>query len=920
MSRSPSSLTPLFEALDEAREGFPQWFAFDATAEDVATVIQRASEGGDARGFVPIAAGDYVRLRGRSVLALRDRALLLIAAPGTPQAVARAALVEAAAGSPRPHVLLAFGPAGGRSEPPPRRWPGAATVAAAGGEDRGSSPAGASPVVREARVAYGVAAARGDVPADVPADAPSDVARHLQRAARGVQLARSGCHAPAERLLRDVLAALARRGAGGPAATTAIALGRLLLDRGRAKDAEAMFAQAAGHAAAGDGEPAALGARIWQASARVDAGQLVAAEALCRAVLAVGGLDGNEHWRARATLVRTLLWQERLDEAAELDLVGQESGSDRGPYVLSTSIRVWLERGDLFQAGQLARTLVTHAEVSGDPLAGVIALTAHLRVVLMTGDLALAGEPMVRLRRAARDARVPLRLARARLLLVDALRRAGRRSEVARELAWLRRMRSVAPGLLRSAIDRRLLDEPPDVPRASWTRIPAAGPAMVAIARDEHDDRAAVSQIMRVTADALRTSRVDLHASDAGPISLLLGAGGGLQTHLGSRVLEAGIGIGPERHAHGWELAVPVRLGSTMLASLGARWPADRTPPEHARDFLELAAAVATARVDAMLAASREEAATSITIPEFVGGSAVIAELRGAVARAAAAPFAVLIEGESGVGKELVARAIHQLGPRRQRRFCDVNCAALPDELLESELFGHARGAFTGAVTERAGLFEDADGGTLFLDEIADLSPRAQAKLLRVVQQQEVRRVGETFSRKIDTRVVAAANRDMRVEVAEGRFRQDLLYRLDVIRIRIPPLRERPDDVAALAGHFWRTAAARVASSATLTHGLLAALARYHWPGNVRELQNVISALAVAAPARGVVRPALLPAVITGAASVRSARLADARAQFERRFIQVALARAGGSRARAARDIGISRQGLLKILARVGGA
>jgi DNA-binding NtrC family response regulator len=298
--------------------------------------------------------------------------------------------------------------------------------------------------------------------------------------------------------------------------------------------------------------------------------------------------------------------------------------------------------------------------------------------------------------------------------------------------------------------------------------------------------------------------------------------------------------------------------------------------------------------------------------------SAAIADVRRAVVRAAAAPFSALIEGESGVGKELVARAIHQLGPRRDRRFCDVNCAALPDDLLESELFGHARGAFTGAVSDRAGLIEEADGGTLFLDEVSDLSARAQAKLLRVIQQQEVRRIGETFSRKLDVRFVSAANRDLRTEGEEGRFRHDLRYRLDVIRIRIPSLRERPEDVPSLARHFWLAAAARVGSHATLTHGVLTALARYHWPGNVRELQNVMAALAVEAPVRGVVRTALLPAVISGTTSVTSARFSAARTQWERRFIEVALARAGGSRTRAARELGLTRQGLLKVLQRVG--
>ena len=181
-----------------------------------------------------------------------------------------------------------------------------------------------------------------------------------------------------------------------------------------------------------------------------------------------------------------------------------------------------------------------------------------------------------------------------------------------------------------------------------------------------------------------------------------------------------------------------------------------------------------------------------------------------------------------------------------------------------------------------------------------------------------MRRLGESFSRKIDVRLVAAANRDMRAEAAAGRFRQDLLYRLDVVRIRIPPLRERPEDIPLLAMHCWRLAAARVGSRAELATAVLTELARYQWPGNVRELQNVIASLAVAAPRRGRLRPALLPPVIGAATSVSSGRLAEAREQFERRFIEVALARAGGSRSRAARSLGLSRQGLLKTMARLG--
>ena len=176
---------------------------------------------------------------------------------------------------------------------------------------------------------------------------------------------------------------------------------------------------------------------------------------------------------------------------------------------------------------------------------------------------------------------------------------------------------------------------------------------------------------------------------------------------------------------------------------------------------------------------------------ELMGASAAMAEVRLAVERAAGAPFAVLVEGESGAGKELVARALHRCGPRRDRPFCTVNCAALPDDLVEAELFGHVRGAFTGAIAERPGVFEEAHGGTLLMDEIGELSPRAQAKLLRVIQEGELRRIGENVSRRINVRVVSATNRDLRHEVAAGRFRLDLLYRLDVIHIAVPPLRER---------------------------------------------------------------------------------------------------------------------------------
>jgi two-component system, NtrC family, response regulator HydG len=278
----------------------------------------------------------------------------------------------------------------------------------------------------------------------------------------------------------------------------------------------------------------------------------------------------------------------------------------------------------------------------------------------------------------------------------------------------------------------------------------------------------------------------------------------------------------------------------------------------------------------------------------------------------------VLIEGESGSGKELVARAVHLGSTRRSKRFCALNCAALSEDLVEAELFGHTRGAFTGAIAERVGLFEEAQGGTLFLDEVAELSARVQAKLLRVLQEGEVRRLGESVVRRVDARIVAATNRPLAREVEQGRFRGDLRYRLDVIRIGIPPLRERLEDLPALVRHIWSTLAARSGSRAVLSPSAVAALGAYDWPGNVRELQNVLASIQVAGPPRGVIGAHALPKHFARAATVdRSATLAEARRAFESRFVRAALVRAGGRATLAARELGVSRQGLSKLLVRL---
>jgi transcriptional regulator with GAF, ATPase, and Fis domain len=385
-----------------------------------------------------------------------------------------------------------------------------------------------------------------------------------------------------------------------------------------------------------------------------------------------------------------------------------------------------------------------------------------------------------------------------------------------------------------------------------------------------------------------------------------------------NRAIAAGVGIAPHRVNDRIEAAAPIRYGGSIIGALAARWGLG-TPHDLSRapTILATAAAAAAPLVRAALAV-RSSPPSPATL-ELLGTTSAVTDLRRAVEAAGPAPFPVLIQGESGVGKELVARAVHRSGPRRHRAFCALNCAALPEELVEAELFGHARGAFTGAVTERSGVFEEAHGGTLFLDEVGELSLRAQAKLLRVVQEGEIRRLGENVARRVDVRLVTATNRDLRDEAAAGRYRRDLLYRLDVVRIVVPPLRDRREDIALLAEHFWAEVSRRIGSRATLGEAAMAALVRYDWPGNVRELQNVLAALAVRCPRRGVVPASALPPNLAGAPpSDAGCRLAEARRTFEERFVRAALVRSGGCRTRAAGQLGVTRQGLAKLIARLG--
>lgn len=366
--------------------------------------------------------------------------------------------------------------------------------------------------------------------------------------------------------------------------------------------------------------------------------------------------------------------------------------------------------------------------------------------------------------------------------------------------------------------------------------------------------------------------------------------------------------------------AWPIRYGATIVGAVWCRW-ATGLPllPQDVASVMGLATTALGPAVHQLKERLRPPHTTAGLVPELVGESSAMEQVRVAVVRAAASPFPVLIEGESGAGKELVARAVHSSSVRRSRRFCALNCAAIADELVESELFGHTRGAFTGAVAERLGLFEESQGGTLFLDEVTELSARIQAKLLRTLQEGEVRRIGESITRIVDARIVAATNRPVSAEVAAGRFRNDLRYRLDVLRIAIPPLRERLEDLPPLVRHIWSELAKRTGCRAVLSPSALRMLGSYDWPGNVRELQNVLASMMVAGPTRGVIGPHSLPGhIMRSTAMSGRATLAAARRDFEERYVRAALARAGGRAGSAARELGVSRQGLRKLTTRLG--
>jgi DNA-binding NtrC family response regulator len=594
-------------------------------------------------------------------------------------------------------------------------------------------------------------------------------------------------------------------------------------------------------------------------------------------------------------------------------------------------VRIALARHD---AGLAARRLAAAGDVRAEdgPLHAGTLVAMRLLVQGALGDTggvsATASAGLALMRRL----HAPLAAREIRLAQIEALIEARARGAAASCLRKLTGRRgSVVSGLARLRLQQlserlaALARGTPVDPEAGEGTVDTA--AVVRMLRHCHEaatEADAVAGVCQTVRASLGASAVTAFARVRGTAQLVSVAGQrASRPDQAERAMDSLLVIGPEHSAAGLEAAAPVRYGGAAIGSIVVRWAPGLAGAGTPRVRGVLAAAsAAVGPALAAVVASPQPSDPAAAGPGEVGGcSAAMAEVRCQVARAAAAPYPVLILGESGTGKELIAKAIHAGSARRSRRFCALNCAAVSDDLFEAELFGHARGSFTGASADRPGLFEEADGGTLFLDEVGELSPRAQAKLLRAIQEGEIRRVGENHPRRVDTRIVAATNRPLGDEARDGRFRRDLLYRLDVVRITVPPLRERPEDIAPLAREFWREAVRRTGSRAELSPAALAALARYDWPGNVRELQNTLAALAVQAPASGRVGPGRLPEAIVGASAAgvgEAITLAEARRRFEARFVRATLARAGGRRAVAASALGVSRQGLAKLIARLG--
>ncbi len=395
------------------------------------------------------------------------------------------------------------------------------------------------------------------------------------------------------------------------------------------------------------------------------------------------------------------------------------------------------------------------------------------------------------------------------------------------------------------------------------------------------------------------------------------------------------------------DVAMPGKNGIELLERLRDSWPelpvimmsghgtietAVRATKLGAYDFLEkplsydklilcLNHALESARLSQENRQLREELARS---GEIIGNSPIMQELKEQISVAAPTDGWVLITGENGTGKEVVARQLHVNSKRSALPFVEVNCAAIPEELIESELFGHEKGAFTGALQTRRGKFEIADGGTIFLDEIGDMSLMSQAKILRILQEHRFERVGGSKTLEVNVRVVAATNKDLELEMAEGRLREDLFYRLNVIPFHVPALRERAEDIPLLIDHFLaRFTAARPGDPVSLSEQALERMVAYACPGNVRELQNLVERLVLMTP-RHTIECDDLPTQLVAPGrhkllrGLDSEKLSEARAAFEKEFLEEKLREYGGNISRTAEAVGLARESLSRKLRSLG--
>jgi DNA-binding NtrC family response regulator len=775
--------------------------------------------------------------------------------------------------------------------------------------------------------------------------APGELAALRRKKDHAIADLARGRHAPGIRQLRQTVGGLARRGAWSDAANGALALAGSLLQRGRTREAHAAIDDGRDYATRAGEEVRLVDLGVLSGEAWIDMGRLDEADSVLGTAMAAARalLDPERVAAASCALARGSYWRGHYADAEAVLAAAPDLQALRVRRGLLAS-RIAVGQGDLNRAMSLLAGVseLPAADHNVTTHAAVACVTAFVH--LSVGDLSAAERDVSETLVLARAARDPLRATRARLLRAEVERRRGRPAAALGQLQRLRRVMATMPPTVRARWDVAMALSAPDANARDVVarHVQRSGLGALALyvatprgagmdgdgAQPFADELVAILRLCQTAADEIgllaevcgRLRRY-LHAAAVGFVAVhgarvITSDGARLDTDIAERAASAGITIAPHRHHDRIEAAAPVEYGGTPIGALCARWTIGSTyDTSRAASVLTMSAAAAAPMLAAVLARQAHAAAGP---GELLGVTPAIVELRASVERAAAAPFAVFIAGESGSGKELVARAVHRGSPRRHKPFCTLNCAALPDDLVEAELFGHARGAFTGAVADRAGVFEEAHGGTLFLDEIGELTPRAQAKVLRVIQEGELRRVGENVSRRVDVRIVSATNRALHQDVESGRFRLDLLYRLDVVHITVPPLRERREDVAVLADHVWRDATMRVGSRATLGAATIAALARYDWPGNVRELQNVLASLAVRSPKRGVVPPSALPPSFADSGPGEAWRLDEARRTFELRFVRAALVRSGGHRGRAAAELGVTRQGLTKLMTRLG--